>query len=362
MEREKMSIYEVVRHFAIPGVVTSIEPYGDGHINDTYRVQMEDGIWDYLLQRLNSNIFLHPDQVQMNIMRVTHHLREVIRREHGDPSRESLQLFSTKKGATYYLDEEGKAWRLFLFISNSVGGGKAGTTEELYEAGTCFGTFQRRLSDFRAEDLYEIIPRFHDTPWRVTQLREAMERDAAERLESVQELCAFCLEREEEAAGLQKALEEGKIHKRVTHNDTKTNNCLFDQWSGRAICVCDLDTVMPGIAAYDFGDAIRFGANLAEEDDPDESHVSLSVERAQAFADGFIGAAGETFDETERRLLPQGIWTVTYEQAVRFLTDYLNGDTYYKTKYKEHNLDRTVNQLALLMDIEKKEASLKGLV
>ena len=359
--RNDMRVEEIVSHFALPGAVRSVCPFGNGHINDTYLIDVDCGP-GYLLQRVNTSVFRRPEEVQDNICRITAYLKERICEEDGDPLRETLTPVLTHEKTSYVMDESGYLWRTYLFVRDTRSCEQPVSAEELYEAGRVFGIFERRLKDFPAETLYETIPGFHDTPARAQQLREAMKKDAAHRGKSALDEYRFCAERMHKADLFVKAYGEGLIPKRVTHNDTKANNALLDAESGLGICVCDLDTVMPGFAAYDFGDAIRYGASLAQEDEPDLNKIALSLEKAKAYAEGFLSEAGSVFSDTERKMLPDGIWMITYEQAMRFLADYLNGDVYYKTDYPEHNLVRARNQIALVREIESCRTSLAALV
>ncbi|MBQ7487897.1 MAG: aminoglycoside phosphotransferase family protein [Clostridia bacterium] len=356
-----MRIEEIIGHFILPGTVRSVSSFGNGHINDTYRIETDRGS-EYLLQRVNTVVFRKPEEVQDNICRVTAYLRDRICEEGGDPLRETLTPVLTGEATSFVMDETGYLWRIYLFVPGTRSCEQPVSADDLYEAGRAFGVFERRLRDFPAETLYETIPGFHDTPARALQLREAMKKDAVHRGERVKAEYQFCTERMQNADLFRKAHGDGLIQKRVTHNDTKANNALLDAETGRGICVCDLDTVMPGFAAYDFGDAVRYGASLAQEDEQDLTKVTLSVERAKAYAEGFLSEAGMVFSETERKMLPDGIWMITYEQAMRFLTDYLNGDVYYKTEYPDHNLVRARNQMALVCEIERCRSSLMRLV
>ncbi|MBQ9010501.1 MAG: aminoglycoside phosphotransferase family protein [Clostridia bacterium] len=355
-----MKAENMIGHFQISGQVSEIRPYGNGNINDTFRVETVDGA--YLLQRVNTEVFKVPEEVQSNIERVTAYLKEQIIRENGDPRRETLTPVPCTGGGTGYRDESGRFWRVFTFIDNTRSCSQPASLSELVETGLAFGRFERRLSGFPADSLYETIPAFHDTPARVQQMLTAANRDACGRKANVLPELRMLTDRKDRADLFVKAFEDGRIPRRVVHNDTKTANALLDAETGRAICVCDLDTVMPGFAAYDFGDGIRSGASTAAEDEPDLTKVSLSLEKAGAFARGYLEEVGGVLTKDERELLPDGIWMITYEQAMRFLADYLNGDTYYKTAYAEHNLVRTRNQITLLREIEGKEADLRQMI
>jgi len=356
-----MNVMTTAGHFQVSGEVSDIKPFGTGIINDTYRVDTREGN-AYLLQRVNTEVFKKPEEVQHNIERVTAYLKEQIVHEHGDPMRETLTLIPAAGGETWYRDEQDRFWRMYAFIDHTSACGQPASLNELYETGLAFGRFERRLSGFPVDSLHETIPAFHDTVDRVTQFMLAMDRDACGRKKTVVLELVTLMQCMDRADLFEKEFEAGRLPRRVVHNDTKTSNALLDTASGRAICVCDLDTVMPGFVAYDFGDGIRSGASEAAEDEPDLSKVALSLEKAAAFAQGYLEEAGSILTENERKLLPDGIYVITLEQAMRFMTDYLNGDVYYKTAYPEHNLVRARNQIALLQEIQKREAELRLII
>ena len=355
-----METAEIIRHFQISGRVSGSKPFGTGNINDTFRIETAEGK-PYLLQRVNTEVFKKPEEVQSNIERVTRYLKERIASENGDPLRETLTPVPACDGGTGYRDGDGQFWRVYTFIENTRSCAQPASLSELYETGLAFGRFERRLSGFPAETLYETIPAFHDTPTRVRQLLTAREADVCGRRAEVLPELRMLMDRMNRADLFAKAFKAGRIPIRVVHNDTKTSNALLDAETGRALCVCDLDTVMPGFAAYDFGDGIRSGASQAAEDEPDLNKVTLSIEKAGAFAKGYLEEIGNILTEDERQLLPEGVWMITFEQAMRFLADYLNGDIYYKTSYPGHNLVRARNQIALVLEIERREAEIRHL-
>lgn len=347
---------DIARRFDIPEGEISAEPYGNGHINDTLCVTVTaaQGQRRFIMQRVNRYVFHKPEEVIRNIEQVTEYLRGVIAAEGGDPQRETLTLVRTKDGKSFTYDEEGELWRMYLFIEDTISRDLPDTTELFALSGEAFGRFQRQMGGFPAASLVESIPDFHNTPARYAQLMDAVARNAAGRLGEVEEELAFCRAREKDTHALLDALAAGEIPLRVTHNDTKLNNVLLDARTGRGVCVIDLDTVMPGLAAYDFGDSIRFGASTAAEDERDLSKVTVSLSLYETYAKGFLGACGGGLTRTEIDTLPMGAKLMTLECGVRFLTDYLEGDTYFRIHRPEHNLDRTRTQFALVADMEKK--------
>lgn len=332
--------------FQTKGAALSCEPYGNGHINATYLVKTDEE--QYILQRINHHIFQDVPGLMRNVERVTAFLAE----KDPDP-RHSLHLVPAKDGAAY-VEAEGEFYRMYDFVHDSICLDAPETDEDFYQSAVAFGSFQRQLADFPANELSETIPRFHDTPNRYRALRAAIERDALGRAASCREEIEFALTREADAAVMINLLAAGELPLRVTHNDTKLNNVMLDAKTRKPLCVIDLDTVMPGLAANDFGDSIRFGANTGAEDEKDLKKISLSLARYEAFARGFLEACGKALTPKEIETLPWGAKLMTLECGVRFLTDYLEGDTYFRIHRPEHNLDRTRTQFALVADMEKK--------
>ena len=332
--------------FQTKGAALSCEPYGNGHINATYLVKTDEE--QYILQRINHHIFQDVPGLMRNVERVTAFLAE----KDPDP-RHSLHLVPAKDGAAY-VEAEGEFYRMYDFVHDSICLDAPETDEDFYQSAVAFGSFQRQLADFPANELSETIPRFHDTPNRYRALRAAIEKDALGRAASCREEIEFALAREADAAVMINLLAAGELPLRVTHNDTKLNNVMLDAKTRRPLCVIDLDTVMPGLAANDFGDSIRFGANTGAEDERDLTKISLSLARYEAFARGFLEACGKALTPKEIETLPWGAKLMTLECGVRFLTDYLEGDTYFRIHRPEHNLDRTRTQFALVADMEKK--------
>ncbi len=341
--------------FQLQGETVSCDRYGSGHINETYLLQTDR--LRYILQKVNRRVFQDVPSLIKNIALVTSHLSRI----EADPRR-VLRLIPALDGRDFFLDESGEYWRAYAFIEGALSLDAAGCAEHMRESGAAFGHFQRALSDFPAETLTETIPRFHNTPSRLSQLREAAERDELGRLKSVLPELDFVLSRADEAKIMVDMLGTGRLPLRVTHNDTKLNNVMLDAETGAALCVIDLDTVMPGLAGNDFGDAIRFGASTAAEDEPDLDKVSLSLDYYRAFARGFLSACGGSLTPSEIETLPLAAKLMTLECGARFLCDYLSGDTYFRIHRPAHNLDRCRTQFRLVADMEAKWQAMRSIV
>ena len=335
------------------------EPYGNGHINDTFLVVADRR---YIMQRMNSRVFPEPLKIMENISGITEHIRKKASNDRKDVSRATLVIVPTLDGRSCFCDGEGQLWRLYEFTEGTVARERVTCTSDFYACGRAFGEFQGMLADFPAHSLHEPIKNFHNTPCRYDALMDAVHKDPCKRLGAVLNDVAFAKEREGFCGTLERARAEGRLPLRVTHNDTKLNNILFDERTGEPVCVIDLDTVMPGYSVNDFGDSIRFGANTAAEDEPDLSRVSLDLELFEAYVKGFLEGCNGSLTETEKELLPVGAIMMTLECGMRFLTDYLMGDVYFKIHRPEHNLDRARCQFALVADMEKKLALMKGIV
>lgn len=347
---------EILSHFSVE---ISIEPYGSGHINDTYLTGKSPR---YILQRINNNVFKNPEEVMENILNVTEHLKSKIIAYGGDPDRETLRVIKTTDGKNFHTDENGNFYRMYNFIENSKSYDVAESPSLLFEAGRAFGRFQNMLADFPAEKLHETIPDFHDTRKRFAALKKAVEADKVGRCASVRKEIDFALSYEKEVGTIVDALADGTVPVRVTHNDTKLNNVMFDVDTGKGICVIDLDTVMPGSLLYDYGDALRFGASTGAEDETDLSKIEFSLEFFEAFTKGFLGEVGSVLTRREHELLAFSAKLITFEIGIRFLTDYLEGDTYFKIHREHHNLDRCRTQFKLVADIEKKQEQMKEII
>ena len=348
---------EALSAFQMDGIAMSSVRYGSGHINDTYLVETRksDGTDGHvLLQRMNSNIFKEPEQLMENILGVTSFLREGIIENGGNPERETLNVIPTNDGKPYFVDSKGGYWRCYVFIEDAKGYDQVENAEDFYQSAVSFGNFQRLLADYPAETLHETIKGFHDTKARFAVFKKAVEDDVCGRASSVREEIEFYLNREEVANVFGDLLKKGEIPLRVTHNDTKLNNILIDDETHKGICVIDLDTVMPGLAMNDFGDSIRFGASTAAEDEKDLSKVWCDMELFATYTKGFIEGCGGRLTDKEIELLPMGAKVMTFECGMRFLTDYLQGDVYFKTHREGHNLDRTRTHIKLIQDMEEK--------
>ena len=335
--------------------------YGMGHINDTFCVTASGGE-RFILQRISSAAFSRPDHVMHNVAGVTDYLKAVITAQGGDPERETLSVVRTTLGKTYFTDSEGGAWRAYPFIEDTVCLQTAQTPELFEASGRAFGKFQRMLRDFPAHTLYETIPRFHDTPNRLEKFKKALQEDAMGRASGVKAEIDFVLAREKDCGVCLEALRANILPLRVTHNDTKLNNVLFDRNSGEAICVIDLDTVMPGLSINDFGDSIRFGANHCAEDETDLAKVQFDLLLFEAYTRGFLYGAGGALTTEEVRYLPWGAKLMTFECGMRFLTDYLEGDRYFAIHRPEQNLDRCRTQFTLVSQMERDWALMHQIV
>ncbi len=344
----------LLANYDLNGKVVSCEPYGHGHINKTFLVTTETG-HRYILQTINNSVFKDVDALMGNIESVTSHLLK----QTSNP-RKVLCLTKTKRGKTY-LHQDGVYWRVFRYVENSICLQAPETTEDLYQSAVAFGRFQQLLKDFPAHTLHETIPNFHNTVDRYRIFREALEADPLGRAKEVQEEIKFILDREQDAHIIVDLLASGQLPLRVTHNDTKLNNVMLDAKTRKALCVIDLDTVMPGSSLYDFGDAIRFGAATAAEDEKDLSKMEMRLDLFEAFTRGYLSACPDMTPE-ERHQMPMGAKLMTLECGVRFLTDYLDGDNYFATSYPGQNLDRCRTQLKLVADMEAKWDQMHAIV
>ena len=344
----------ILRQFCLDAEPASCTPYGCGHINRTYLVATAGGRC-YILQKINHHTFRDVAGLMENIELVTEHLR----RKSPDP-RSVLTLIRTKDGKSYLEADDGY-WRVFRFVEDSICLQQPESDADFYESAVGFGTFQQLLSDLPAEKLHETIPNFHNTPDRYRAFHETLTRDPMHRAAQVQPEIEFALARQAEMAALQNALDAGELPLRVTHNDTKLNNVLFDAKTRRALCIIDLDTVMPGSALYDYGDSIRFGAATAAEDERELDKMEMSLERFRVFTRGYVRACpGLTQKELE--LLPLGAKVMTMECGVRFLTDHIDGDNYFSIHREGQNLDRAHTQFKLVADMERKWDKMKEIV
>lgn len=350
---------EALDRFDIPYRIVGCVPYGNGHINNTFLVTCEDGNKQehkYILQKVNRNVFRHPDQVVANIEKVTEHLKTKVE----NPKRNTLVLVPAKDGKNYCITKDSEYWRVYHFIDQALCLEAPRNSDDFYESAIAFGQFQQYLSDFDANQIFEVIRDFHNTPKRYEAFLEAVKKDPLGRAKNVKKEIQFVKDREAFTHVLVDSYQSGKLPLRVTHNDTKINNVMLTL-DGKALCVIDLDTVMPGFSVTDFGDAIRFGANTAAEDEKDLSKVNLDLELYEIFAKGYIKGCNNALTKTELDFFPEGAKMMTFECGMRFLTDYLLGDTYFKTAYPEHNLVRTRTQFKLVECMEEHWQTLKNI-
>ena len=356
---------EVIAHFKYEGILIDERPYGSGHINDTFLLTFEIaemGQLKVILQRMNKEVFSNPVELMENIVGVTSYLRERIIENGGDPERETLNVIPTVDDKPYYLDSYGDYWRSYKFITDATSYDQVENPEHFYQSAVAFGNFQRLLADYPADTLHETIVGFHDTKARFATFKKVVAEDVMGRAASVQKEIQFVLDREDIADYFSDLQASGEIPLRVTHNDTKLNNIMIDNKTGKGICVIDLDTVMPGLAMNDFGDSIRFGASTAAEDEQDLDKVSCSMDLFDLYAKGFIEGCAGKLTKKEIDLMPMGAKTMTFECGMRFLTDYLQGDVYFKIHREGHNLDRCRTQFKLVEDMEKKWYTMQDIV
>jgi len=355
----------IAEHFQFEGDFLEASPYGFGHINDTYTVRFgkADGVVRrYVLQRINQHVFRNPEALMQNVERVTAHLRKKIVAAGGDAERETLNLVPTVGGRTWTKTDDGNYWRAYIFIAGARTYQVVESLDHVYNVAKAFGRFQKLLGDFPAEQLTETIPDFHHTGKRFDAFVEAVERDVRNRARSVETEIKFVEKRAGETSVLVDLLERGELPNRVTHNDTKFNNVMIDDETGAGICVIDLDTVMPGLSLYDFGDAVRSGANPAAEDERDLSKVWFDLDIFDCFAHGYLDAARDFLTATEVDYLPFSARLMTLECGMRFLTDHLNGDIYFKVHRENHNLDRCRTQFNMVQDMEEKFERMEEIV
>lgn len=354
-----IKLKEVVFQFIEQDDNVKIDPLGKGHINDSYKV--ESGNKEYVLQRINHNIFKNVHELQNNIYRVTSHIRAKLQAKGvSDVERRVLTLIPTHDGALYYKDSNGDYWRVTLFIKDSKSYEEI-NSDLAYRAGMAFGDFQKMLEDIPGEPLFETIPNFHNMESRLDAFRESVNANRAGRLDEVADLVKEIEERAEEMCKAERLHREGKLPKRINHCDTKVNNVLFDA-DDHVLSVVDLDTVMPGYVLSDFGDFIRTGANTGAEDDKNLENVSVNLDIFEAYAKGYLKHAASFLTDIEIDNLAFGAKLLTYMQTVRFFTDYIDGDTYYKIAYPEHNLVRTKSQFKLLQSLEENFDKMRQIV
>lgn len=356
---------KVAMQFALEGELKELSVFGNGHINDTLRATCElaDGRTKrYIVQRMNDGIFKNPDELMENVMNVTSFLRKKIIAAGGDPDRETLNVIPTKDGKNYLTDENGDFWRCYIFIEDATSFDQVEKPEDFYNSAVAFGNFQRLLADYPAATLHETIKNFHNTVSRFADFKKAVEEDVAGRARDVQKEIQFVLDREADCHVICDALAKGEIPLRVTHNDTKLNNIMIDNRTGKGLCVIDLDTVMPGSSLYDYGDSIRFGASTGAEDEQNLDLIWCDLELFEIYTKGYVEGCGGSLTETEIRMMPMGAKLMTLECGMRFLADHLQNDIYYKIHRENHNLDRARTQLKLVADMEAKWDEMNAIV
>lgn len=344
--------------FNINGNIVDISRFGSGHINDTFKLVLDDEAkGSYLLQKINHNIFPNVEGLMNNIDLVTTHLKSIFVQEGLDANKHTLTIIPTKSGALYSTDEKGNYWRVFTLLEGTKSYDIVETPKQSYSGGQAFGKFQKQLASLDANNLVEILPNFHNIDFRLSNLKKAIAENKANRIAEVQDIIDFIVEREERMRRIIKMAQRNELPLRITHNDTKFNNVLLDH-EDNVQCVIDLDTVMPGFIAYDFGDAIRTIINAAAEDEKDLDKVVLNTPLFKAYAEGYLSEAKDFLTEKEIESLWYGVLLLPYMQAVRFLTDYIDGDLYYKIHYPDHNLVRTKTQIKLVQELEYAEEEL----
>lgn len=349
-----LQVQQLAQQFKLEGGIKSITHFGTGHINDTFRLENSDtNAPDYLLQRVNHLVFPDVGPMMNNIAKVTEHLNAKTGSQYT-----SLTIIPTHDGHLFYRDESGNYWRIFIFMKNLIAYDIVETPEQIYEGGKAFGAFLRDLSDFPAAELFTTLPRFHDVPWRVQNLRRAVEQDVKNRVNSCRPLVEFALEQADLMSKVQQLGDQGKLPLRVTHNDTKFNNVLLDR-QGKGRCVIDLDTVMPGYVHFDFGDGVRTSVSTAAEDEKDIDKIQVDLDRFRAFANGYLEVTRDILTPLEMEYLPLSGAMLAYIMGIRFLTDHLMGDVYYKIHHPQHNFQRARAQLTLCHHLTQSLGALK---
>ena len=363
MPGTQQKLRKLMNKFTIYGDFLLGVPFGNGHVNDTYLVTFDQGgvRLNYTMQRINSEVFKEPLKVMENIDRVTQHVLSKIRQAHMEMKKRTMRLLRTPDNLPYVIDDNGSCWRAYVYVERARAYDVLETPEQAYGIAKAFGEFQQQLTDLPGR-LHETIPDFHNTPKRIEQLEKAIARDAVGRAAKVQKEIDFILSRKEEAGILMKLNSSGDIPERITHNDTKCNNVLIDDLSGEGVAVIDLDTVMPGLSLYDFGDMVRTCTSPADEDEVDLRKVYMQFNMYEALFNGFCAAANSFMTPAEKENLALSGKIITLEIGTRFLADYLNGDTYFKIKRPEQNLDRCRTQLKLVTSIEEQMNDMQKLL
>ena len=349
----------MAKNFKIEGDIIDCKPYGNGHINNTFLVNCENcGKKNrYVLQAVNTNVFKKPEEVMSNILKVTNFLRKK-----AENPENVMVLIPATDGKAYYIDNKNRFWRMLSYVENSICLDLPETPVDFYQSAVAFGQFQNQLNDFPVDELFETIPNFHNTPKRFADFEDAIKNDIMGRAADIKEDIQFYLDRKDFCSVLYDANKAGKLPFRVTHNDTKINNVMLDAITRKPKCVIDLDTIMPGFSVTDFGDSIRFGASTAAEDEKDLDKVWIDLELFSTYTKGFLEGCGGLLSEDEINLMPEGAKMMTLECGMRFLTDYLNGDTYFKISYSDQNLARARTHIKLVADMEKHWDEMKKIV
>ncbi len=347
----------ILQQFPFDGSFIKLDTIDEGHINTTLKAEFSGA--KYIIQKINTVVFTKPDELMSNIFAATEYIKHNLSAQGIDPSRRTLNFLKTNDGKMYYRDDDGNCWRSYVYIDNCYTLSENCSAEEIFEAARAFGEFQNMLSGFDGSKLYESIENFHNTPVRFKAFLEAVEKDPVGRVKDVAEEIEFFKARENETGIVTGLLARGGLPVRVTHNDTKINNILFDKDTKKAICIIDLDTIMPGSSLYDFGDSVRSGAGTAKEDEVDFEKMTLNLDIYTAYVNGYLEGTAGSLTDKEIELLPFSSKLLTYETGIRFLTDYINGDVYFRTTHPTHNLERAHTQMQLVKDIENKFEQMK---
>jgi len=365
LKEKKHDLKAVFSQFAIDGDYISHRFLKVGHINDTYLIEARchGALEHYIFQKINHFVFRDPEKLMSNFERITGHIRAKVEKMPGrNPDRETLNLARSRFGKSYHLSSDGDFWRAYRYVGDCHIIEIAKKPEQAFEAGRAFGCFQKLLADFPASSLHETIPFFHHTPRRFARFKEVLEQDSQKRADGASEAVAFVLRREPMTSVIARALEDGSLPLRITHNDTKINNVLFDDRTEKAVCIIDLDTTMPGSALYDFGDMVRTTTSFAAEDEEDLARVKMEMDMFRALAAGYLEEAGDFLTEKELELLVFSGRLITLTIGLRFLTDYLEGDVYFRIHRPGQNLDRARVQFALVKSMEDQEEEMEKCV
>jgi len=364
MIHTQQDLREIVDQFMVYGDFLVGVPFGTGNINDTFLLTFDQGgiRLNYILQRINSNVFKNPAHVMENLDRVTSHILKKIHVSHAETRKRTIRLLRTVGGTPYVTDKNGDCWRAYVFIANARSYDVLATPEQAFKIAQTIGEFQLDLVDLGGKRLHETIRNFHNTPKRLEKLKKSIKADAAGRVKKARKEIDFVMKRADECSKLVNLQKEGSIPERITHNDTKANNILLDDLTGNGLCMIDLDTVMPGLSLYDFGDIVRSGTNPAEEDETDLSKVGMRFDIYESLFRGYTDMTGDFLTPAEHENLPFAGKLITLEIGIRFLADYLDGDVYFKTKRRDQNLDRCRTQFQLVSSIEQQMNKMTALL